>query len=244
MNRIGIFNNGFIELLGSFGDDLTVVNAARCSFNSQKSELDSSDEKLIKYLAKNSHFSPFRGVHFRFLCQLPEMIVRQIYKHAIGITYTECPINDSQWNEASFRYIDGTTMGYWIPDSLRIQSKSNKQGSLEDSEGILDQSLIEEMKAHNEASIALYKRLLDAKVCKEQARSILTTSFNTKFTWTLSLQALVNFLRLRLHKHAQKEIQEVAEILWKLSRPICPISIDALMNHETPTTQDPCSVDK
>ena len=176
--------------------------------------------------------SPFRHVQFTFMCQLPEIVTRQFYKHVVGIAYSEHGTReiDHAWNEVSGRYIEATKLGFWIPDALRLQSKSNKQGSVPDLGGVLGPNLIQDMIEHNERSEALYAKLIAAGVAKELARSVLTTSFNTKFIWTCSLQALVNFIKLRLHVHAQKEIQMVAEILLELARPICPISIDALLS--------------
>jgi thymidylate synthase (FAD) len=231
MNHEKIFNNGFIELVDSMGNDLRVSNCARVSFDICKFDFDGSDEKLIKYLARNQHWSPFRHVQFTFMCQLPEIVTRQFYKHVVGVAYSEHGTReiDHAWNEVSGRYIEATKLGFWIPDKLRLQSPSNKQGSMDDLEGRLSPDLIEDMVRHCEESEALYGRLIAAGVAKEIARSVLPTAFNTKFIWTCSLQALVNFIKLRLHSHAQKEIQMVAEILLKLARPICPHSIDALL---------------
>jgi len=232
LNREKIFNNGFIELIDTMGSDLRCVNCARVSFDVNHEALELSDEKLIKYLAKNKHWAPFRHTQFTFMLQLPEIVTRQFYKHIIGCHYNEGGYeeNSLSFSEVSGRYIKATKLGYWIPDKLRIQSPSNKQGSMEDSEGVLGQDLIDMMANHSKQSEELYDRLIAAGTCKEQARSVLPTSFNTKFIWTCSLQALVNFIKLRKHSHAQKEIQMVAEILEKLARHICPISFEALLN--------------
>lgn len=227
-----IFNNGFIELVDSMGSDLRTANCARVSFDICKFDFDGKDEKLIQYLARNKHWSPFRHVQFTFQCTLPEIVTRQFYKHVVGIAYSEHGTReiDHAWNEVSGRYIEATKLGFWIPDPLRLQSPSNKQGSIPDLGGILGPNLIQDMVDHNERSEALYNKLIAAGVAKELARSVLTTSFNTKFIWTCSLQALINFIKLRLHVHAQKEIQMVAEVLLELAHPICPISIDALLS--------------
>lgn len=228
MNAEKIFNNGYIELIDSMGNDLTVSNAARCSFDNYKTEFDDKDKKLIYYLAKNKHWAPFRHPQFQFLMKLPEIVTRQFYKHVVGIAYSEERTVDHAWSEVSQRYVEAHKLGFWIPDELRQQSKSNKQGSTSFEEGAAPNHLIEEMIDHNQKSIDLFQKLIQNGVCKEQARSILTTSFNTKFVWTCSLQALFNFLVLRDHPHAQKEIQEVAKVIKKLAYPICPISLDAL----------------
>jgi thymidylate synthase (FAD) len=227
---IQVFNNGYVRLVDTMGNDLTVVNNARTSFDVEHEALTLSDEKLIRYLAINKHWSPFRSVMFQFQCQLPEIVTRQFYKHNVGIAYCEERQLDMHFSEMSQRYVVADKLGFWIPDKLRIQSKDNKQGSEEDTLGEIPQDLILEMKEFNEKAIELYHKLLDSKVCKEQARSILTTSFNTKFVCTMSLQAVVNFIKLRVHKHAQKEIQIVGQAMKDLCISTCPISFDALLD--------------
>lgn len=230
MQEIKVFNNGYVKLIDSLGDDLRVINCARQSFDVNHEALTLGDNKLIKYLAVNKHWAPFRHVMFTIQCQLPEIVTRQLYKHQVGIAYCEERQIDLPFSEMSGRYVEADKLGYWVPDELRVQSKDNKQGSITDHDHTIPQSLIDEMIEHNMKSIELYHKLLHNKVCKEQARSILTTSFNTKFTFTLSLQALVNFIKLRLHHHAQKEIQIVAQALYDLCYYICPISFDALLS--------------
>lgn len=234
VNRRSLLYNGFIELVNSMGNDLTVVNAARCSFNKEKEHMDFSDEKLIKYLAKNKHWSPFRHVQFQFLCQLPEVVTRQFYKHVVGIAYCEERQLDHAWNEVSGRYIDATALGFWIPEEFRIQSKDSKQASERDLNETIDQNQWRDIFfEHQNACVDLYHKAINAGICKEQARSLLTTAFNTKFLWTCSLQALVNFIKLREHKHAQGEIQLVAGVLKELAYDVCPLSFEALLEHDS-----------
>ncbi|MFN7311395.1 MAG: FAD-dependent thymidylate synthase, partial [Vampirovibrionales bacterium] len=87
--KIEVLDHGFVELIDALGSDLTVVNSARVSFGKRKTELDEADEKLIKYLAKHQHWSPFRHVQLQFHCKVPEFVARQWYKHVVGIAYTE-----------------------------------------------------------------------------------------------------------------------------------------------------------
>lgn len=227
-----VLNNGFIEVVDSMGTDLTVANAARVSFDVNKEALDLDDEKLILYLAKHNHSSCFRHNVLQFRVQLPEAICRQWYKHVVGISYTQVPINDHGWNEASGRYIDITSMGYHIPSEFRVQSKSNKQGSIVDANGVLDQEALKgRWIAHQKAAEELYHEFVSLGVCKEQARELLTTAFYTKFYWTVSLQALIHFIRLRNHTHAQKEIQDFGKILLEIAMKVWPISTKALIEH-------------
>ena len=111
-------DGGFLELMGVLGDDLTVVNAARVSFGKQKSLLDDGDRKLISYLAKHKHMSPFRHVQLQFRVRAPEFVARQWYKHVVGAQYA---FKDTAWNEISQRYAD-VDPDWFEPKSFRAQA--------------------------------------------------------------------------------------------------------------------------
>jgi len=187
-----------VELLNYFGNDLMVVNAARVSYDKFKDKFENNDNKLINYLVKHRHNSPFRHPQLQFRIECPIFVERQLFKHQIGLTA----------NSISGRYVDFSD-SYSIPTSLRLQSKYSKQGSngvLEDSSELLDK--INDLV--NQCS-ALYSELCDRGVAKEQARIILPLCLNTKFIWTGSLAAFLHLFDLRLKQDTQEETRDIAK---------------------------------
>jgi thymidylate synthase (FAD) len=230
MNSIKVLDHGFVELVDVLGTDLTVLNSARVSFGKRKTELDESDVKLINYLAKHQHWSPFRHVQLQFHCKVPEFIARQIYKHVVGIAYTEghgAYVNDHAWNEISMRYVDASEFDYYKPAGFRTQSTDNKQASTDQivTDGWLD-SIYD---SHTKQSFDIYASMLKAGVAREQARGVLPLNVYTEFYWTISLQGLANFIKLRSHKGAQYEIREYAKVLYDLAASKFPVSLSALI---------------
>lgn len=222
---------GKIEVVDYMGDDLSVVNAARVSFGGGADYakigvdgvgiLASKDAKLIQYLAKNEHWSPFRHVQVQFAIKVPKFIAQQHWKHIVGTAYS-----GDGWNEKSMRYTEMKDELY-TPQLVRGQSKSNKQCSSE----VLEHSaewtkLIAEA---NQASYTMYKRLIDGGVARETARGVLPLNTYTEYYWTTSLQAVCNFIKLRLASGAQGEIRDLASAVYSLIQPIFPVSIDALL---------------
>ena len=199
-------NGGFVELVDIMGSDLSVVNAARVSFNSTSSVLEDKDKKLMNYLWKHEHTSPFRHAAVQFRIKAPIVVLRQWMKHQVGCS----------WNERSGRYTK-FEWEFYTPDNWRRQHKSNKQGS----EGSIDtQELATDI--YNEAIRNVFKaydKLIEIDVCKEQARMLLPLSLQTECVWTTSLQAVMHFLKLRLDAHAQKEIQDYAHAVAMLVMP-------------------------
>ena len=106
--KIDVLDKGFVHGIDHLGSDLTVVNSARVSFGKQKNELDDDDRKLMRYLARDKHWSPFRHQIVTFHIKAPEFVMRQWYKHVVGITYSEAPTVDHAWNEVSLRYTDAS----------------------------------------------------------------------------------------------------------------------------------------
>ena len=217
--KIEVLDKGFVEVLGFLGTDLTVANSARVSFGKRKNIYDKSDQRLVRFLAKNKHFSPFRHLVVQFHIKAPEFVMRQAYKHVVGIeTTSSYPTKDHAWNEISGRYVP--VEEYYIPEIWRRQSEDNKQAS----EGqIINQT--EAINAYESAlSIAkhYYHRLVRLGVAKEQARILLPLSQYTEVYWTASFQAIVNFIELRDEPTAQYEIRQYAKVLKKLLFGIYP----------------------
>jgi len=200
-----------IELLETFGNDLTIVNAARVSFNKESTEMTNRDEKLIKYLAEHNHNSPFFHPQLRFRIKMPIFVAREWFRHTIGFAR----------NEVSRRYVD-TPPELWFPTVFRERDSNLKQGSKETAvenpevKEIYDQAMRDAVKA--------YDTLLTQNVAPEIARAVLPLSLYTEFIETGSLAAYARLCKLRLDPHAQKEIQEYAQQISVLIEKEFPIA--------------------
>ena len=208
-----VLDHGFVEVIDSLGSDLTVVNSARVSFGKRKEKFDKSDERLVRYLAKHKHYSPFRHLQIQFHIKAPEFVMRQWYKHVVGIeTSSSSSTKDHAWNEISGRYVP--VEDFYTPEVFRQQSEDNKQAT----EGAVKDQ--DSAKHHWEQAMfhakEQYQKLLDMGVGKEQARAILPLNQYTEVYWTASFQAIMNFIELRNEKTSQWEIQEYAKVLLEL----------------------------
>lgn len=234
LKRIDV-DDGYIQLVDFMGaGDLAVVNAARVSFGKRKETLDDSDVKLIQYLAKHKHMSPFRHMQFTFLIHTSEVVCRQMYKHQVGCGYTSGEFREAAtvWNEISGRYVEFKSEFHQVKE-FRQQHTSNKQASVA---GSLVEKNDEALKIYQESinrSFESYEKLISLGVCKEQARMVLPIGFMNTLTMTASLEAVANFIRLRDHDGAQWEIRKLARAMKDLVTPICPISMDALLGNAT-----------
>jgi len=207
---------GFVELLETFGDDLTVVNAARVSFAKESTVLEPRDEKLIQYLAKHNHVTPFFHPQARFRLKMPIYVAREWFRHTVGFAR----------NEVSRRYVDDTPECY-LPPTLRERDTNKKQGSKTTPiEG--EASVITEMDEFQNNAIKFYEHLLAKQVAPEVARGVLPQSMYTEFIETGSLSAYARLCNLRLSPYAQAEIQEYAEAICELLKVKFPVSWTAL----------------
>lgn len=207
---------GFVELLETFGDDLTVVNAARVSFAKESKVLTEADKKLIHYLARNNHNSPFFHPQIRFRMKMPIFVAREWYRHTIGLAR----------NEVSRRYVD-TAPECWMPDTLRARDPKLKQGSKAEAIPEND-AVMTEMSAFQTGALAFYQSLLDRNVAPEVARGVLPQSMYTEFIETGSLAAYARICQLRLDPHAQKEIRDYAALVAQALVAAFPVSWAAL----------------
>ncbi len=218
-----------VMLIDSMGNSLSVVNDARQSFDSRSEEFSERDTKLLNYLAKHHHTSPFRGVVFKWFVKCPLFIARQWWKHTVASTYVDDQLG---WNEKSFRYCSAEDAEFYVPMEFLKQSSNNKQAS----DGPV---------AAREAAIALhayadaiqsakqaYETMVMAGISKEQARGVLPGCLYTSFCWTCSLQALFHFVSLRIGKDAQGEIAAYARALLELGRHVAPEAFDAFENND------------
>ena len=214
-----VLDHGFVEVIDSLGSDLTVVNSARVSFGKRKEKFDKSDERLVRYLAKHKHYSPFRHLQIQFHIKAPEFVMRQWYKHVVGIeTTSNSSVKDHAWNEISGRYVE--VKDFYTPKIFRKQSEDNKQAS----EGEVDEP-DRALKSWENAmwyTRLFYEDLLERGVGKELARCILPLNQYTEVYWTASFQAVMNFIELRDEKTSQWEIQEYARMLKKMMLNVYP----------------------
>ena len=199
------------------GDDLTVVNAARVSFDKEsqwenitpagpvENLLTEKDTKLIKYLAKHNHFTPFTHCTITMRETVPIFVARQRFKHTIGFSY----------NEVSRRYVDDTPE-FYMPKAWRAKADNAKQGSSEETidinpVGNRAPPMVDIYKLAMQRSLWTYEELLRKGVCPEQARMVLPQSMYTSYYVTGSLYAWARAYNLRSDSHAQKEIQQLAD---------------------------------
>ena len=210
--------------ISHMGDDITVVNAARVSFGKKskyectdmvkgKWELTPKDSKLINYLAKHQHKSPFNHAFATFHVKAPVFVARQLVKHEY-----------MPWNEISRRYVDSEPE-FYVPDKWRGRAEDKKQGS----EGEVKTNA--NTPYHNSITLALYKQLLDEGVCPEQARMILPQSMMTEWYWSGSLYAFAKMCSLRLKEDSQQETREVAMQIDEVMVKAFPASWKALCKY-------------
>jgi thymidylate synthase (FAD) len=188
-----------VNRMDSMGTDLTVVNAARVSFDKFKEELEYSDEKLIQYLAEHGHWSPFSHCFIQFKIDAPIFVARQLMKHTVGLG----------WNEVSRRYVDDNPK-FYTPYEWRRRAADKKQGSM--AEAVSSQDIANRIKNESDRiALNCYDRLLKLKVCPEQARMVLPQNMMTSWFWSGSLYAFSRVCNLRLKEDAQKETRNVAQ---------------------------------
>ncbi|MBR0459376.1 MAG: FAD-dependent thymidylate synthase [Victivallales bacterium] len=200
---------GWIGLVDQMGTETTVVNAARVSFGKLKKEMDQRDVVLVKYLIENHHTSPLEHVVFTFLVHCPLFVRSQWHRHRTW-----------SYNEISRRYTQ-EDLEFFVPAELREQSESDRQAS-KASDKIDQEACKAIIREQNAAAFAAYEKLLDAGVCREQARGVLPQNMMTTFWGTVDLGNLIKFLELRDSPHAQVEIREYATAIKQLIKPSLP----------------------
>lgn len=219
-----------VELIDYMGSDLSVIDAARVSFD-RKSEwdtikdndgttkhvLNNKDARLIKYLAEHNHWTPFSHPQITLRITIPIYVARQLAKHQVGGTV----------NEVSRRYVKYVPK-LDMPTRWRREAENVKQGSSDELVKI-DSSMESQIKNTMDAVTRLYEDLLLMGVCPEQARAVLPVCSETTWTWTGSLYFFARVCRLRLDPHAQKETRDVAERISSIMNEIFPESWNVLM---------------
>jgi len=198
---------GHVTLVHHSGDDLTAVNAARVSFGAHRTELDDKDLKLLSYLAKERHTSPFEHCSVTFRVKVPLFVARQWMRH-----------RTQSYNEISRRYTSAS-IEFFVPSALRRQHKSNRQAS----EGIIDDpNLLALYDAQITRALATYEHLISEGVCREQARAVLPQSMYTEYYASANLLNWLKFVELRDHEGAQQEIIEAARAIRSILEALYP----------------------
>ena len=224
-----VLDHGHVDLVDYMGSDLSVANAARVSFNKESSweyadsdvsnrSLSDKDTKLIRYLAKHNHFTPFCHPQISLRIKCPIFVRAQLGKHQVGLVM----------NEVSRRYVTYEPEIYtplWR-NSPTDGAKQGSSGPIEDLDHCI--KLRQEYDGVAKECLDLYNRLLADGVAPEQARSILPQGTYTEFVWTGSLYAFARVYNLRIDAHAQWEIQEYAKAIDKLIAPLFPVSWQTL----------------
>jgi thymidylate synthase (FAD) len=209
------------------GSDLSVVNAARVSFGKQSeweeqvhpsgdyadNVLSDRDVKLIHYLAKHKHISPFGHAFASFHVKAPIFVARQLVKHKF-----------LRWNEISRRYVDDEPE-FYVPQTWRGKSKDKKQGS----DGVVGTDTLVGSAEYNDSCKAFYQDLIDSDIAPEQARMILPQSTMTEWYWSGSLDAFASMCRLRCASDTQYETRIVADQISEKMKELFPVSWAALM---------------
>ncbi len=211
------------------GDDLSVVNAARVSFGKKSKlictnlvlgtyDMSKGDKKLINYLAKHKHISPFGHAFASFHVKAPIFVARQLVKHKF-----------LRWNEISRRYVTDN-IEFFYPDTYRQAADDKKQGSGGTVSDVVGNLSIEKVTAANAKSLITYQELLDRGVCEEQARMVLPQSTMTEWYWSGSLDAFADMCRLRCKPDTQAETRVVADQINTIMQPLFPVAWKALLD--------------
>lgn len=227
-NKINILDKGYVILQDYMGSDLSVVNSARVSYNKKKEVLDEKDERLIKFLAREGHTSPFRHSSLQFEVYVPLYVARQHWKHIIGSGFQDPFV---AWNESSRRYVT-EECEFYIPDFTEWRSKpeNSKQGSGKNLAAMDGMKWTQELQRFTKEGHELYEKAMEAGIAPEQARLFLPAySMYVRYYWTGSLQGIAHFLKLRLPEDAQYEIRVLAEAVKELVEPKFPISLPELL---------------
>ena len=235
MNPINVLDHGFVRLVSymqpvnndgfsrerGWSGDLEIVRNARVSYDADwRTGDDQKDARLIDYLTKNHHTSPFEAMSFTFEVKAPIFVVRQWHRHRTW-----------SYNEVSARYAE-LPEEFYVPavEQITTQSASNKQmrtGTIH----LNSSTWAHVIKGQCEQAFRLYKDMLADGIPRELARGVLPLNTYTRMFATVDLHNLFHFLRLRLHEHAQYEIRVYAEALLQLIEPICPEAVKAFKAH-------------
>lgn len=209
MDKVDVLDKGYVKLVDVMGTDLSIVNAARVSYDKESKEFDSKDEKLLDFLIRERHTSPFRHAAMTFEVYAPLFVARQWWKYAVASSHVD---DQNGWNESSRRYITEEEE-FYIPHFSAWRSKpaNSKQGSGEPLDEYLGLSLRNELAKTIEDGTRKYHEAMNIGVAPEIARLFLPAyAMYVRWRWTVSLQGVMTFLEQRMEHDAQVEIQQYA----------------------------------
>jgi|SRR5690625_610832 len=233
-NMINVLDKGYVLLRDVLGSDLTVVNAARVSYDRKSDELTDGDIRLIRFLAREGHTSPFRHASLQFEIYAPLMVARQHFKYLAGSSIQEATgDNMTAWNESSRRYITEEAT-FYVPGESEWRSKpeNSKQGSGKTVNVLMGYGLTSELEDYVEKGMELYEKAMNNGIAPEQARLFLPAyGMYVRYYWTASLQSVAHFVSQRIAADSQFEIQEYAKAVLELAENRFPKSMKELSEH-------------
>ena len=229
MDKINVLDNGYVRLVDTLGSDLSVVNAARVSYDKESNEFSERDSGLLKFLIREGHTSPFRHAAITMEVYAPLFVARQWWKYAVASTHVD---DQNGWNESSRRYITEQEEFYVPkPDAWRSKPENSKQGSgapIDPDKGV--EHFVRLLK-YIESGKNLYHEAMMDGVAPELARLFLPAyGMYVRWRWTVSLQGVMTFLDQRLEHDAQWEIQQYAKAVRDIAESQFPKTFEALTN--------------
>jgi thymidylate synthase (FAD) len=218
-DQIDVLDHGFVRLDAAEATDLSVVNGARVSFLQIKQEMDEKDERLIRFLMREKHASPFEHNLFRFHVRCPIAVAREWMRHRW-----------SSFNEHSLRYSEAID-SFYVPDAPQVRTQVGKPGAykFEPLDPVTASKVQQMMRDHYEQSWSLYRGLLDQGVAREVARFVLPVALYTEFYWTVNARSLMNFIALRNAEAAMWEIGRYGAAVEEFFKGLMPATHSAFV---------------
>lgn len=224
--RVDVLDHGYVRLVDHMGSDLSVVNAARVSYDKEVEELSEKDHKLLSFLIREKHTSPFRHASVSFEIYAPLVVARQWWKYAVASTHLD---DQNGWNESSRRYITEDEE-FYVPSANEWRSKpeNSKQGSGEPIDETIGQRFTDRLEEIIRLGQEAYESAMNQNIAPEMARLFLPAyGMYVRWRWTTSLQGVMTFLEQRLAHDAQSEIRVYADAVLKLSEKIFPETFES-----------------
>jgi thymidylate synthase (FAD) len=229
MDKIKVLDKGYVRLVDVLGNDLSIVNAARVSYDKESAEFTDKDVKLVNFLIREEHTSPLRHAALTFEAYAPLMVARQWWKYAVASTHVD---DQNGWNESSRRYITEREE-FYIPEGHEWRSRpaNSKQGSGAPVDSALGDYYTSRLIDQVFQGVEFYESALADGIAPELARLFLPAyGMYVRWRWTVSLQGVITFLDQRLEHDAQVEIQEYAKAVSLLTNQAFPETMKAWNN--------------
>ena len=228
---IKVLDEGYVRLVDTLGDDVSIVNAARVSYDKEVHEFSERDSKLLRFLIREGHTSPFRHAALTFEVYAPLFVARQWWKYAVSSTHVD---DQNGWNESSRRYITEDEKFYIpLPHEWRSKPENSKQGSGEPVDEEIGQRYFSKLCSLVVETTDLYHEALKDGIAPEIARLFLPAyGMYVRWRWTVSLQGVLTFLDQRIPHDAQWEIQQYALAVKDLAHQAFPETFKALYDKQ------------